>query len=485
MAQQERLKGKAIEPQLASQHMDLVEFDGIGRIMCFKTHDVPPDVLEALEAAEVTPLTHVNSSDPREHAKTERDSVVQFMALLRRLNDSASRTLFDEGKALWLAGDFVSARAGQYFGRAVEQLSHLPHVRQLALQLQQQTGKEKTRAEYHDNLYGRKFDTELAHELIKNPPPSMLDASREIGQALVARLNAMIREQDFIVRTAVMDAIVFHVRDDRRQWFSQTPDLSIFSRNPSMNSLKAMLGKVETGFDVLKVAYLAVKISLGARFTVAKPWMWHADANMIGVVEPARSTHRWIGVRATRGYGIRLSYQPEYDEYMDFEPAKSWSDAKVPRNGSLTGFEQNAMAAGHPVVCGASGSTNITSFLLHHLHTQDPHFADGPAMLGTMSFLVFDGGHSANEVMGVYDAIAAVPPRTDTRPFDRNMLRERSRHMASYRLDYQRLVTVADSPDTARAVEHAMDAALEKTLDYFDEHSYFASQNNEIVKGAF
>ena len=473
---QDQLRGKSIDPRVASQHMDHVEFDGIGRIQSFNTPDVPANVLDALEAAQTVPLTHVNSPHPREVAKTERDSLVQFMALLRRVPGEAAHALFHEGKSIWLSGNVTKDVTADYFRRTASTMHDLPGVHELAENLLKHTESEKTLPQYHENLYGRKFDSEIAHALINNPPRAMLESTRAVAKALIHRFEPLFasltdsEHQDFLDR--------FYTGVDVRPWFSQTPELHAFLQNPSLEGVLNALRKVDSGIDVLKVNFLAVQLSMLGRHTASKDWMAFADANYRTAVIPQRSTYETNHKLKTQGYGIRLHYQPEYEPTPQFRQGKSWADARTPDWEKRSAFEDMAVSTGHPIVNGASGSTNIMAFMLRHLARTDPSFDANSALLGTMSFLVFDGGHSFNEAMSVADAIRTHPGSTD--PDDNlDAIRERSDMMNDYAMQYHDLARLGDSD----AIEHALDTALTKTLDYFDAHSHYAQHNQHIADG--
>jgi hypothetical protein len=474
---QDQLKGKSIDPHVALQHLDHVDFDGIGRIQSFKTPDVPAHVLDALEAAQTVPLTHVNAPHPREVAKTERDSLVQFMALLRKVPGEAARALFDEGKAIWLSGDVSSGVAADYFRRAASETRHLPGVHALAENLLKQTESEKTLPQYHENLYGRKFDSEIAHALIHNPPPAMLESTRAVAKALIERFEPLFASLNDTEHLDFLDGIHKWVDDDVRPWFSHTPEIHAFLENPSFEALLNALRKVDTGIDVLKVNFLAVQLSMLGRHTASKDWMAFADANYHTAVIPQRSTYAMDHDVKTQSYGIRLHYQPEYEPTPQFGQGKSWADARTPDFEMLTAFEDMAVSTGHPIVNGASGSTNIMAFMLRHLAQTDPSFDANSALLGTMSFLVFDGGHSFNEAMTVADAIRTHPGTTDPHDLDASM--ERSDMMSDYALQYHDLARLGERG----TIEHVLDTALSKTLDYFDAHSHYAQQNQHIADG--
>ncbi|MGN6650960.1 hypothetical protein [Trinickia sp.] len=507
-AQQERLKGKSIEPHVASRHMRYVEFDGIGRIQGFKQHDVPPHVLADLATAQTASLTQINSPHPREVAKTELDSLVQFMALLRNVPGETARALFGEGRSIWLSGNVGTARVTDYFRRAANDLRDVPGVRELAEDLSAHASREKSLPQYHENLYGRKFDSEIARALILDPPPAMLAATRAVAAALIDRLEPFLASLGDFEHLDLLDQMHRWVDEDVRPWFSHTPELHDFVADPSFARLLDALRHVDNGFDVLKVNYLVPQLSMLGRTTAAKDWMAFADINYESAVIPQRSTQEWAHEVATDGssmafgnthhdstatparsteetdrkattdgYGLRLHYQPAYEVFPEFGRGKSWPDAKTPDFEHVTGHEQTALLSGHPVATGASGTANVMASMLRHLTHTDRGFDAKPAMLGAMAFLVFDGGHSFNEAMAVHEAIAAHPGAPDPDESDLGTLVERYQMMSGYSLRYDKLATF----DDRSAVERALDSALSQTLDHFDAHSYFARQNREIT----
>ena len=478
---QDQLRGKSIDPRVASPHMDHVEFDGIGRIQNFNAPGVPGNVLDALEAAQTVPLTHVNSPAPREVTKTERDSLVQFMALLRRVPGEAAHALFHEGKSIWLSGNVTKDVTADYFRRAASTMRDLPGVRKLAKNLLKHAQSEKSLPQYHENLYGRKFDSEIAHALISNPPPSMLKATRAVAKTLIRRFEPLFASLSDFDKLDFLDSIHRWVDGDVRPWFSQIPEIHAFLENPSLEGVLDALRKVDSGIDVLKVNFLAVQLSMLGRNTASKDWMAFADVNYDSVVIPQRSTYETNHELQTQGYGIRLHYQPEYEPTPQFGHGKSWTDARTPNFDMLSAFEDMALSTGHPVVNGASGSTNIMAFMLRHIAQTNPRFDVNSALLGTMSFLVFDGGHSFNEAMSVADAIRTHPGSADPDNVDLNAMMERSDMMSDYATRYHDLARLGNSD----AVEHALDTALSKTLDYFDTHSHYARQNQRIVDGRY
>ncbi|MCC4821115.1 RTX toxin, partial [Vibrio lentus] len=187
---------------------------------------------------------------------------------------------------------------------------------------------------------------------------------------------------------------------------------------PNYDNFKTMMTQVDDGFGVIKVPFLAVKMAItpGLGMEMA-PWKAEGDRFYQNVITKARSTDAVIssGVegenkvtlieKKTSDYGTALQYQPKGDNYDDFIEGRSVADGRILTPGKKTTFESNALNNGLPVVTGASGSTNIMTHLNQHIASKNPGFSVDQAYLNTLSFLVFDGGHSVNESLAVYKAL--------------------------------------------------------------------------------
>jgi len=475
----ESLIGKTIEPETAERYKKTVEFDGMGRVQSFR-HPLSNEASAELRNAAIRPLTITNSAHPRDPARTERDCLIQMIHLLHQRPDEISRSVLDEATALWMSGAFEQSAVARFFADAIERLGHAPQAQRIIIGMLDALRKETSPAQRNDNMYGRKFDSEVAHALIMEPPAPVLDTCRKIGQRLLKhfkdefRINADATEAARYYILMLEQRMCRHLAQrleyDPRTWFNETPEIDEFISDAGPDTLAAMLSKVENGFDVCKIHYLAVHISFLPMSSLE--WAEDAGENFRDVVGPARSTRPSVvaGHMKTSEYGNRLANHPSNEKHDSFRTTKSWAYANIPPSpDTLSEFEKRAQAHGHTIVNGASGSANIMYFLSRHIAQEDPDFSTENALLASMMFLVFDGGHSLNEVAAVYEA---------------NKADDRAGYLAGYSLDYRKMPGMMASVDSSKAVSAALDTALAKAIEFFDANSYYAAENRSSFADA-
>ncbi|CAE6865706.1 hypothetical protein R69746_08079 [Paraburkholderia aspalathi] len=496
-----QLIGATIEPSIASRHLSRIDFDGFGRITRFR-RPLRNSLAHELKNNQIVSLTHTNSPHPRESARSERDCLTQFLHLVSRLGDLAPAGLAKEAKALWLAGRVNKQELRTLLSRALEGFRGDHAASVLLSELHSNIEREKSIAQNHDNLYGRYFDSELAHQLVKHPPAAVIKAAALSGKALYQCFETVSQStsrQGYFQGTQpaaneIPGRLAELMNADARPWFCELPDVELFLAEPTPDCLRAMLSRVETGFDVVKISYLAVRLSWAIQDDRhSLPWMNEADENFRYVVGLARSPVEGIVAHRTRRYGINLHYQPGGSDYPAFRLAKSWADDKVLQEQRISAFDGRALDAGHPIVNGASGSANILTFLHRHLALQDAGHPQAPGMLASMMFLVFDGGHSVNEVLGVYESIDRATRERRTVTDGRNrehtiepipdwhMLAARWSNLNSYQIDYADVIGLVQTEEDRARVVLALDIALANTLDHFERHSYFAARNLDLL----
>lgn len=489
-AKSEGVLGLAIAPKATQDFGSKVIFDGIGRILGL-TESLTPDEVSRLKAQEVISLTQKNSSAKRDTAKTESESLIEFAYKLGLTDSPETKQLADKAKALWMSGNVTQDTAKALFSEAHEQLTAHPELQTLAAQLLADAQKEKATGQYIDNLFGRRFDSEIAHELVKNTTAQAVDTSVAIGTHIVNDFDAwidtlMLDEAQRRERVQnKMEAFAKAIAKDTRPWFSRVPTLTQFLDNPNYDNFKTMMTQVDDGFDVIKVPFLTVKMAITSGMGMdMTPWKTKGDRFYQNVITKARSTSNKVspGVegnrvvtlkeRNTSGYGTGLHYQPSGDHYEDFGEGRSVADGRILTPGKETTFENNALNKGLSVVSGASGSTNIMVHLNQYLASKDPTFSAEQAYLNTLAFLVFDGGHSVNESLTVYKALQA----SDS---------DRLSVMENYTADYEDLVRIANGESGQNALRSALENAYEKTLSFYREHGYSGSGELEALGPKF
>lgn len=503
------LIGASIAPSTASRHLHRIEFDGFGRIVRFK-RPLRDSAAKLLESAQIAPLAQTNSPHAREAARSARDCLTQLLHLAVKLDDAGPTGLADAARDLWLSGQVGRDETKALLNQALAGFCDDEEVSALLLELHAEVDEDKSTAQLNDNLYGRHFDSEFARELVARPPTSVLLHSKRTGQALHQLFLDTVGPAG-IVRSDTLQALADLMRDDRRPWFRELPDVGAFMREPTEAHLHPLLTRVESGFDAIKIPYVAVRLSFSIQSMLGMPpWMRAANENFAHVVGPERSPVPAPVAHRTRRDGIRLHYQPGSNGHLNGEVSKSWADDKVLDATRVGAFDQRALDAGQPIVNGASGSANILAFLHRHLAARDPEHDESVGMLAALMFLAYDGGHSINEVLGVYQSIRQAEARThEEHPpklhrgtseitaaesesdsgsgmppdFSARMatFEARRQHLVNYRLDYASVASLAGEGDDRSTVVGALESALSKTVDHFEKHSHFAARNLALI----
>ncbi|MCT8345383.1 MARTX multifunctional-autoprocessing repeats-in-toxin holotoxin RtxA, partial [Photorhabdus kleinii] len=466
--------GIAVAPRHAEHLKQRVIFDGTGRVVGLKGGITQNEINRLIEW-QITPLTRTNSTAEREAPKTESESLIAFMSRLEAANIPEARLWIGRARGLWLTGQVTSKETIKLFDAAASQLQAYPELHALVLSLQADAHREKSTTQYIDNLFGRRFDSELAHALVKNASPDAIATSRRIGQFLVQEFESYMQitpgspvlDGQIAIR---MQAFAEKIKKDIRPWFSRVPELTAFLQKPTFDNFKIMMTKVDNGFEMIKIPFLAVKMSntdgMGLHLS---QWKAEADIFYRDEIYKARSTSSKLTNMAdvtykvklteqqTNDYGIALPYQPSGDQYEDFLSGRKVAAGRVLTPGQETTLERNALAQGHSVVTGASGSTNIMVHLNNYIASQDPTFSQEQAYLNTLAFLVFDGGHSVNESLVVYKALQTADD-------------ERRQVLQNYTASYTDLMDIAGGKGKLW-VNQAINNAFEKTQHLYREYT--------------
>ena len=525
-AQKALLLGQTIDPKVAENHMNTVEFDGIGRIVAFKK-SISGEALGVLRGAVIKPLTQTNTQDERAKARPGNDCMVQFMHLMRNTPGKTARELLGQAKLQWMSGNLSDDAVAKFMIAAGQQLQDAPALQSMAAALAHAVSQPKEATQRNDNMYGRKFESEFVHALIKNPPAGTLEATRKIGQALLADFDKE-HAPGAPGTEATLRKLAASI--DLRPWSAETPDVEKFMKDPTRDNLKAMLLKVDHGFDILKMHSLINNVS--GTFSDEIAWRENADARYHEVLQPARNTrpfqamaergvnssgaHKGLEKKLglaieTSAYGTGLASHPDYEKQNSFHSAKDSSYGRMnPDMGQLSKMEQQALHHGHAIVTGLSGNANLLTYLSRDIAKKDREFSTEQAALASMMFLVFDGGHSLNEVMAVHTGVtlsenvklseeekaetgeiekrfrAGKAPQSVIQRQVRNYLQTTlddkqknalAQHLEGYHLDYHDIIKLAKRKGNDDEVRAAMDTALDKTIDYFNDNSYYVGQN--------
>lgn len=463
--------GLSLPPAIADAWAEKIAFDGIGRVVGLKS-ELSMDEIRRLIQQQTTPLNRQNAVGERHAPKTESASLIAFVSELRKDGSPVAKLLADRAQAMWLNGQVNTQGSIALYKQAVDQLHDRPALSAMAESLLTDARMEKTSGQYIDNLFGRYFDSEFAHALIQRPTASALKISAQIGHFLVEEFDSEFkkffpdpagRESRLIGK---MQAFAKAIAEDTRPWFSEVPELKTFLAQPTYEHFKLMMGKVDNGFDMIKVPFLAVKMATTpGMYLDTASWKAEGDSFYWKEIIKARSTGSELSAgvdtsykvslqeKRTRNYGTLLPHHGAIGQhdYPDFGEGRDVAAGKVLTPGKETPFERNALSQGLTVVTGASGSTNIMTHLNRHIGLNLADFSQSQAYLNTLAFLVFDGGHSVNESLAVYRALSAP---------DGQRAQVLQDYTANYR-DIQAMLPESEQDYVRRALGDAFDKTVE------------------------
>ncbi|MCW7764180.1 MARTX multifunctional-autoprocessing repeats-in-toxin holotoxin RtxA [Photorhabdus luminescens] len=479
--------GVSLAPDHVAQFDQQVSFDGFGRVVGLKG-DVEQSEINRLTDLQIRPLTQINSAAERETPKTESESLIIFVSRLQQEATSEGMPLVERAKNLWFSGQVTRRETIKLFEDAVTQLQTHPELHTLAQQLLTDARKEKATGQYIDNLFGRHFDSELAYELVKTTPSEARDTAERTGKFLVQEFEQWISGYypDQVVRdnhiAAKMRLFARAINQDFRPWFSRAPELTTFLDEPTFANFKTMMTTVNNGFDVIKVPFLSVKMAITSGMGMDRTaWKIGGDRFYEDVITKARSTSSELTAAAdvkyrveitgkqTNDYGTALPYQPAHDKHDDFLYGRKVAAGRILVPGWETEFEHHALAQGHSVVTGASGSTNIMVHLNNYIASKQPTFSARQSYLNTLAFLVFDGGHSVNESLAVYQALQVTGDE------------QRKQVLNSYTANYRDLVDIAGEENKVW-INQALDNAFQETGEFYQKHAKVKPQSRPAVE---
>ncbi|MBD2809639.1 MARTX multifunctional-autoprocessing repeats-in-toxin holotoxin RtxA [Xenorhabdus sp. Vera] len=478
--------GITVPPERVTQFEQQVSFDGFGRVVGLKG-DIPQDEIDLITHLQIKPLTQINSVAERDAPKTESDSLIVFVSRLEQAAIPEGSPLIERARELWLTGQVTNEKTKELFKDAVTQLRMHPELHTLTQQLLADANKEKATGQYIDNLFGRHFDSELAYELVNTASPEAKDTAKQTGNFLVQDFDKWISgfypegaERDQKIASK-MQSFAKSIDKDFRPWFSRVPEITTFLDDPTSANFKTMMTKVDDGFSVIKVPFLAVKMATTPGMGMdSADWKRKGDIFYHDVITKARSTSTdlttgtdvthtvVITEKQTNDYGTALPYQPANNKHDDFLYGRKVAAGRILTPGRETAFERNALAQGQSVVTGASGSTNIMVHLNNYIASQQPTFPTGQSYLNTLAFLVFDGGHSVNESLAVYKALQATGD-------------ERQQVLNRYTANYQDLADIAGESGKVW-VNQALDNAFKETQAFSQKYTVVKPQNRPTLE---
>jgi hypothetical protein len=469
-----RLLGATIDPAVATVLLDEVgeehlplKFDGFGRIDEFAFEEgqyLPDELMARLENATIKPLTHTNSLAPRDAPRAERDLLVRAMNLLQMAEAGAGTDLQKEARALFMSHSFSRESVAAFLKRGAEQLSQDVLLQDQFQKLHAESLKPVTMTQRADNVYGRTFESLLVEDLVLDPPPGVLAAAGELAEGIMETLELMHSGE----RDPLMRELVNVLKDDVRPWFAKSPSMQAFARAPSSRTFAACLADTSDGLEAIKVVHLAQRFVLAInnaseRDEIERPRWYDLSLNYYSDFLSTQKPQTKFELEVPAGKpGNWLHYQRNASS-LDMPVCgenRNWTHYRMPDPAELSMFEKDALLRGQPVVNGMSGQTCMVSIFGQHLARQNPALSLPDLHLAALMCLVFDGGHSTEEVVATVDALKAFHSPGSVEPG----------WSSGFRGGYEAIADMAGDEATRQTLRERMDSALDRTLRYCAEH---------------
>lgn len=362
----------------------------------------------------------------------------------------------------------------------------------------------------HDCIYGRVFDTAFVERLVTTPPAGVGRAMTVVGHYIADWLT----KQDPKLQRKVTDQMIHYINvNDPRFWFPKTPLIQKmqFASNwkEAYSILIEYLRKEKTtGYEIISVPYLVVKISLALdhnkevvfepimpeileplpnwskielnnwkrankqckaknddRLWTPIPWMSSVNGNYVRMISLQRSVENPPpgNKNKAKASGITLMHQPAVAPHDWMIASERPSNKNRPHLKKPSQSLETALKHGLPWGVGVSNSTSIMLHIFHHAVNNGSDIDFEKLLLGTMMFLVYDGGHSvyevlwtANQINGMLELGLDLSDCSDPR---------------SFIADYQRFSKMF-SMDVDISVKDALSKAMDGVIAYFNKYSY-------------
>jgi hypothetical protein len=468
----DRLLGATIAPRVASPlvpesrpEAGPVQFDGLGRILGFNTRPnrpVPTALIESLEAAVIPPLSRTKARTSSEAPRAERDLLVRAMHLLSLYHNDDNVALLQEGKALFLSAGFSRDAVAVFLKRCAQRLIDDPLLQDQFNKLAKEADKEVSAAQQADNLYGRTFENFLVEDLIQHPPPGVLDAAAALGKGMYDTVLKL----PIAARNALMQELVEKLASGDRPWFTHSESLKAFARAPSMETFAACVADTSSGLEAVKVLYMAQRFVHAINDVSENRDMERPDwyrrcldyySDFVSTQKPAGESPLDLTAQTP---GIWLHYHPKVSSIENPASGKDWTHSRLPKADALSLFEQDALSRGQPVVNGLSGQTGMVSFFAQHLADTGSSLSMNNVYLGMLMNLVFDGGHSTEEVVATAHALRPMHEPGSTEPGPDG----------AFRGGYEAILDLAEDEGARQDLAARFERAVDRTVQYCAEH---------------
>lgn len=430
------------------------------------------------------------------------------MAILESLKQGAEESYFMGRR------DLSSVR--KLLNAALKSLNSFPELNQLGSKCSKlldqlpELESDLLPTQFHDCLYGRVFDSAVVERLVRKTPDSVCKAMTAVSRHVADWLS----KQDPRLQEKVTDQLMWFInRNDPRFWFPKTPLIQkmqqVSSWKEAFPILIEYLNKEKaTGYEVISGPYLIVKICLALdhnkevvfepilperlnplpEWSKAEldqwdnrnreiksrndeilwkpiPWMRSANSNYSSVIYRQRSVESPSpgNISKMKASGITLLHQPPVAPHSWMIPSERPSNKNRPNLQKPSQSLKVALVHGLPWGVGVSNSTSIMLHVLNHAIKSGKDIDITSLLLGTMMFLVYDGGHSVQEVLWTANQLNKML-KLDLDLSD-------SENPNSFIADYQRFSDIFPK-ELSSQVKKVFSKAMDDVITYFGKYSY-------------
>jgi len=343
------------------------------------------------------------------------------------------------------------------------------------------------RTRLHDNLYGRVLDSGIVAELVKNPPPGVKTSLKQGARAMAAMLRdgSLPDKSKHEIAQGMQEYLN---TKDPRFWVPLVPSIKDLkdAKSPE-DALKALLTFLDNpgddGYAMIATPYVLVKTANILQQKKQVTWMeqagrnyWNIITNQTGRTDVLTSTDPNIrftpqtAPKLSEGAGIGLRHQPNPFIADGMVPSMRPTLKNMPQFEQGVEFPTDSVATalqhGLPFASGVSGSTNIMLHLLDEMRNRGETVDVKNFLLGTMMFLVYDGGHSMQEVLWTANQLDAT--------LNLNLNIGDPSKPTEFVADYERFAAIFDGDRTGPILQDAINTALDTTLNFFAQRSVYS-----------
>jgi len=444
----------------------------------------------------------------REAPRTPDHCMMNFMYALHREkpDNQTAQALIDrlmsEAKRGWMQYSFTTEASDEFLLDAARRLDsgRLTALSSQVKTLRSQLSRSNSVDDFYPlllgNNYARVFESKMMAELVNSPPAGVRVAMQKICMAMANRLEGLSGGSHM---QAALTELRRKLRKQERFWYGKAPILRKMCVTDDPALLKAELAsffrkKLVDGIDCISVPYVLVKWidALKEMYPTSVGWMRDADAQHVSTT--ARQGRRKIkgGLPDRADGGLTLGFQPAAITAPWMVPSVRPANAQNPLNLERTPHAavRHALTHGIPYASSFSGSVNVLQYMLRDLLSENPDLDPKHALLGFAMFLVYDGGHSLNEVFFVVNKAraelgidfgmlgrrrefsemtrTAIPTNTESSD------PEKVREFDNFVVDIDAYINDFSDQPTREALNASAERAFLGTFDYFEKYSPYS-----------